>query len=214
MAEHGNDSGGGEVIDQPEVCRELMVVEEGDQQPEEAIADQGAAIESHNRGDKGQQKGIDGRDEHRATEEARAVEPIVRSLDPNMTVVGSVVSSGGSGNTGSSGDGCAPEAEPRATEEVGAARPSVEPVGVSTASGDALVVGGSFEIGGGSGAMGDDLGLIGSPPRDPARGKWAVVGGRRLRRLLLCIGRRTCCSGQRRHRRAIGRSQKKMSLST
>ncbi|KAI8535521.1 hypothetical protein RHMOL_Rhmol10G0180400 [Rhododendron molle] len=71
--------------------------------------------------------------------------------------------------------GVVKEAEPRATEEARALEPSVEPVGSGTTAEGTPVVGGSSGDAGGSGAMGDDLGPIGSPPRDPTRGKGAVV---------------------------------------
>ncbi|KAI8554999.1 hypothetical protein RHMOL_Rhmol05G0139800 [Rhododendron molle] len=63
----------------------------------------------------------------------------------------------------------------REQEEARAVEPSVEPVGSGTAAEGSPTVGGSSGDVGGSGAVGDDLGPIGSPPRDPARGKGVVV---------------------------------------
>ncbi|KAI8571968.1 hypothetical protein RHMOL_Rhmol01G0162200 [Rhododendron molle] len=68
-------------------------------------------------------------------------------------------------------------AEPRTTEKGGVVGSSVEPVGSGTVAEGSPVVGGSSAGTGGIEAMGDDPGPIGSPPRDPARGKGAVVEG-------------------------------------
>ncbi|KAI8568336.1 hypothetical protein RHMOL_Rhmol02G0190200 [Rhododendron molle] len=67
------------------------------------------------------------------------------------------------------------EVEPRAIKEAEAVGSSVEPVGPGIAAEGTPKAGGSLADVGGSGAMGADLGLNGSPPRDPARGKGAVI---------------------------------------
>ncbi|KAI8535824.1 hypothetical protein RHMOL_Rhmol10G0204300 [Rhododendron molle] len=96
-------------------------------------------------------------------------------MDPSTEVAGSVVTGSGSGDTGHGGDGRSPEAEPRTTEEAGVVESSVEPLGSGTVVEGSPVVGGSSGDAGGSGAEGGDVEAIGSPPRDRARGKWAVV---------------------------------------
>ncbi|KAI8542782.1 hypothetical protein RHMOL_Rhmol08G0166700 [Rhododendron molle] len=68
-----------------------------------------------------------------------------------------------------------PEGVPRVTEEPRALGPSVEPVGSSTVVGGSPMVGGSSGGASGSGAEDGDIGLNGSPSRDSARGKGAVV---------------------------------------
>ncbi|KAI8563794.1 hypothetical protein RHMOL_Rhmol03G0136800 [Rhododendron molle] len=67
--------------------------------------------------------------------------------------------------------------EPHVTEEAGAVGSSVEPVGSGTVAEGSPTVGGSSDGGSSSGAVGDDPGPNGSPLRDPARGKGAVVEG-------------------------------------
>ncbi|KAI8559727.1 hypothetical protein RHMOL_Rhmol04G0196600 [Rhododendron molle] len=171
MADHGDGGGEEEVVDRLEDRGGPMEVNTGDQQPAEAGGVEGAVVAGHDKGDGGCEQEVGGGDERRPTEaepraikEARAVEPVVRPLDPNMTVASSVVSSGGSRNAGSSGDG-------RVIEETGAAGPSIEPVDSTTVAEDSPVIDGSSVSAGGSGAAGDDSGPIGSPPRDLARGK-------------------------------------------
>ncbi|KAI8550789.1 hypothetical protein RHMOL_Rhmol06G0134500 [Rhododendron molle] len=111
----------------------------------------------------------------RAVEEARAVEPVVQPLDPSMEVAGSVVAGRSSRDADHGSDGRASDVEPHATEEAGAMGPSVEPVGLSTVARGSPVVERSSGSAGGSGAEGDDLGLIESPSRDPTRGKGAAM---------------------------------------
>ncbi|KAI8559872.1 hypothetical protein RHMOL_Rhmol04G0209200 [Rhododendron molle] len=69
------------------------------------------------------------------------------------------------------------EREPHGMEEAGAMGSIAEPVGSGTMAEGPPVIGGSSGDIGGSGTVGDDLGPIGSPPRDPMRGKWAIVEG-------------------------------------
>ncbi|KAI8572763.1 hypothetical protein RHMOL_Rhmol01G0225500 [Rhododendron molle] len=117
-----------------------------------SIESAGAVVEGDGDGNGNQKQETGGEDEHRATE-----------AEPCATDKGS--------------DDRAPEAEPRVTGETGAVRSSIELVDTSTVAEDSPVVDGSSVGAGGSGAAGDDLGLIESPPRDPARGKGAVIEG-------------------------------------
>ncbi|KAI8551021.1 hypothetical protein RHMOL_Rhmol06G0152400 [Rhododendron molle] len=94
-----------------------------------------------------------------------------------------VAASGGNGGEGQQQEVAGKEnhhatkAEPRATEENGAVGSSIEPVGSGIAAEGTPVVGGSAGGAGGSDVAGDDVEPIGSPPRDPARGKGAAVKG-------------------------------------
>ncbi|KAI8551447.1 hypothetical protein RHMOL_Rhmol06G0186500 [Rhododendron molle] len=69
------------------------------------------------------------------------------------------------------------EEEPRATEEIGAVGHSVEPLDPSTAVGGSVVTGKSSGDGGSSGAGSGDIDPNRSPPRNPERGKGAIVEG-------------------------------------
>ncbi|KAI8524921.1 hypothetical protein RHMOL_Rhmol13G0187100 [Rhododendron molle] len=69
----------------------------------------------------------------------------------------------------------ATEENPRATVLSGAVGSSVEPTGPDAVAKDTPMGGGSSGGVGGTGAVDDDPGLNGTPPRDSARGKGAVI---------------------------------------
>ncbi|KAI8542706.1 hypothetical protein RHMOL_Rhmol08G0159800 [Rhododendron molle] len=78
-------------------------------------------------------------------------------------------------DVGHGSDQRAVEAEPRATEETGAAGHSVEPLDPSTTVEGSVMTSSGPRDAGGSGTGGDEAGPIKSPPRDPAKGKGVVV---------------------------------------
>ncbi|KAI8524694.1 hypothetical protein RHMOL_Rhmol13G0168300 [Rhododendron molle] len=129
MADHGSNSGGGEVVDRPEDVGGPMETETEDQQPAGFIEGISAVVTNDGNGGESQQQEV--------------------------------------------GVGY----DRRVTEEAGAVGSSVEPVGPGNAVEGMPTVSGSSGGGDGSGAVGDDPGPNGSPPRDPARGKRAVVEG-------------------------------------
>ncbi|KAI8535253.1 hypothetical protein RHMOL_Rhmol10G0159500 [Rhododendron molle] len=97
--------------------------------------------------------------------------------------VGTGVTAAGGGNgkpdqqqEADSGEkGRATEGDPRATVLAGAVGSRVEPTSSGAVAGGSPMVGGSSGGVGGNGVAGDDPGLNGSPPRDPARGKGVVA---------------------------------------
>ncbi|KAI8542630.1 hypothetical protein RHMOL_Rhmol08G0152500 [Rhododendron molle] len=184
MVDHDDNGGGGEVVEQSrDEGGSMEPIIEDQSTVVEAVGASAAATCGGDR-DQNREQEVSGEPvqctsepEERTTEEARAMEPIVRPLDPNMTVAGSVAARVGKDWAASTQSGRASEAEPRATEEVGATGPNVEPVDSSTGARGSSIVGGSSGDARGSGAEGGDVEAIGPPLRDPAKGKGAVVKG-------------------------------------
>ncbi|KAI8530083.1 hypothetical protein RHMOL_Rhmol11G0027700 [Rhododendron molle] len=103
MAEHGNGSSGGEVIDQPEDLGEPMVAKTEDQTQDRAVAGSGAAINT---------RAVEA--VPRATDQAGTVGSSGGPEDSGMVAEGLPVVGGGSGD-GGSGDAGGDESEPNQT---------------------------------------------------------------------------------------------------
>ncbi|KAI8530228.1 hypothetical protein RHMOL_Rhmol11G0039800 [Rhododendron molle] len=134
MADHGDNSGDGDVVDRPEDRGGPMETQTEDQQLAEGTECTNAVVTESGGGGRDQQQEACDEEKHHAM-----------------------------------------EVDPRAMELAGAVGPRVEPSDLGMAVGGATVTGDSSGNPGGSGAMGDDLGPTGSPPRDSTRGKWAVI---------------------------------------
>ncbi|KAI8530163.1 hypothetical protein RHMOL_Rhmol11G0034100 [Rhododendron molle] len=134
MVDHGDGSGGGEVVDRPEDRGGPMASETVEERLEEAVASTGAA--ATNGGD-----GVQEQQQETASDEVpRAVEE-----------------------------------EPRARDQAGAVGSNSEPENSGmVAEGPPMVERGSGDAEG-SGAIGDETGLSGSPPRDSTKGKGVVI---------------------------------------
>ncbi|KAI8572309.1 hypothetical protein RHMOL_Rhmol01G0187600 [Rhododendron molle] len=86
MADHSNSGGGGEVVDHPEDRGGPMGVEPRGQELVEAVIDQGAVAEEGGDGNRDQQEEVVGGEEHRATDETRAMGPNAEPVNSNIVV--------------------------------------------------------------------------------------------------------------------------------
>ncbi|KAI8547468.1 hypothetical protein RHMOL_Rhmol07G0198200 [Rhododendron molle] len=85
MADHGDGSGGGEVIGRPEDRGGPMAIESTEQRPEEAVVSMGAAAASGGDNEQGRQQGVAGEDVRRATEEESRATVEVKPVGPSWS---------------------------------------------------------------------------------------------------------------------------------
>ncbi|KAI8530384.1 hypothetical protein RHMOL_Rhmol11G0054100 [Rhododendron molle] len=110
-----------------------------------------------------------------------AVEEVGRTAAEPAGVEGVVLTSGGDGEQGHGQEAAGGEnprgveSETRARDQAGVVEPNREPEGSGMMAEGPPVVEGVSGGAGGSGAVGDKTGLSGSPPRDSAKGKGAVI---------------------------------------
>ncbi|KAI8530319.1 hypothetical protein RHMOL_Rhmol11G0047900 [Rhododendron molle] len=110
-----------------------------------------------------------------------AVEEVGRTAAEPAGVEGAVLTSGGDGEQGHGQEAAGGEnprgveSETRARDQAGVVEPNREPEGSGMMAEGPPVVEGVSGGAGGSGAVGDKTGLSGSPPRDSAKGKRAVI---------------------------------------